>query len=132
MLITTSNLIAVAGVFGVGLLIGLVVLTSAEEALTAVAKTAAREISASFWVGLSVQALAIPLLVLLVAAFAITVIGLLAIPIVVLAWVLALAGTSSAGTSSARAASGWRHRPLRPPRFSSSRPMPSASRCTNT
>ena len=94
MLITTSNLIAVAGVFGVGLLIGLVVLTSAEEALTAVAKTAAREISGSFWVGLSVQVLAIPLLVLLVAACAIT---LLAIPIVVLAWVLALAGAFTLG-----------------------------------
>ena len=45
MLTATSNLLAVAGVFGIGLIIGLVVLTTAEEALTAVAKTAARAAS---------------------------------------------------------------------------------------
>jgi phosphocarrier protein FPr/phosphocarrier protein len=62
-LTATTNLLAVAGVFGIGLIIGLVVLMTAEEALTAVAKTAARDISGSFWVGLLWQLLAVPLLV---------------------------------------------------------------------
>ena len=62
MLTATTNLLAVAGVFGIGLIIGLVVLTTAEEALTAVAKTAARDVSGSFWVGLLWQLLAVPLL----------------------------------------------------------------------
>lgn len=97
MLTATTNLLAVAGVFGIGLIIGLVVLTTAEEALTAVAKTAARDISGSFWVGLLWQLLALPLLVVLTVACAITIIGILVIPIAALAWALAYAGAFTLG-----------------------------------
>lgn len=97
MLMATTNLLAVAGVFGIGLIIGLVVLITAEEALTAVAKTAARDISGSFWVGLLWQLLAVPLLVVLLVACAITIIGILAIPIAALAWALAYAGAFTLG-----------------------------------
>ncbi|MCE2901183.1 MAG: hypothetical protein ACK6DP_16675 [Gemmatimonas sp.] len=93
-----STLFAVAGVFGIGLIIGLVVLTTAEEALTAVARTAARDVSGSFWAGVLTQLLAVPALVVLVIACAITVIGILAIPIAVLAWALALSGAVTLGT----------------------------------
>ena len=86
MLTATSNLLAVAGVFGIGLIIGLVVLTTAEEALTAVAKTAARDVSGSFWVGLLWQLLAVPLLAVMVVACALTIIGILVIPIAALAY----------------------------------------------
>lgn len=97
MLTATTNLLAVAGVFGIGLIIGLVVLMTAEEALTAVAKTAARDISGSFWVGLLWQLLAVPLLVVLVVACAITIVGILVIPIAALAWALAYTGAFTLG-----------------------------------
>jgi len=97
MLTATTNLLAVAGVFGIGLIIGLVVLITAEEALTTVAKTAARDISGSFWVGLLWQLLAVPLLVVLVVACAITIIGILVIPIAALAWALAYTGAFTLG-----------------------------------
>ncbi len=97
MLSATTNLFAVAGVFGIGLIIGLMVLMTAEEALTAIAKTAARDISGSFWVGLLWQLLAVPLLVVLLVACAITIIGILVIPIAALAWVLAYAGAFTLG-----------------------------------
>ena len=98
MLTATTNLLAVAGVFGIGLIIGLVVLTTAEEALTAVAKTAARDISGSFWIGLLWQLLAVPLLVVLVVACAISIVGILVIPIAALAWALAFTGAFTLGT----------------------------------
>jgi hypothetical protein len=97
MLSATTNLFAVAGVFGIGLIIGLMVLMTAEEALTAIAKTAARDISGSFWVGLLWQLLAVPLLVVLLVACAITIIGILVIPVAALAWVLAYAGAFTLG-----------------------------------
>ena len=97
MLTATTNLLAVAGVFGIGLIIGLVVLMTAEEALTAVAKTAARDISGSFWVGMLWQLLAVPLLVVLLVACAITIVGILVIPIAAFAWALAYAGAFTLG-----------------------------------
>lgn len=95
--LANSGPIAVAGIFGIGLLIGLIVLTTAEDSLTAVAKAAARDIGGSFWVGLLWQALAVPLLAVLVLGCAITIIGILAIPIAVLAWGLAYAGAFTLG-----------------------------------
>ncbi len=97
MLMTATSLMAIAGTFGIGLIIGLVVLTSAEEALTAVAKTAARDVSGSFWMGLLFQLLAAPLLVALVIGCAITIIGILVIPMAVLAWAMAYAGAFTLG-----------------------------------
>jgi hypothetical protein len=95
--LANSGPLAVAGIFGIGLVIGLVVLTTAEDSLTAVAKAAARDIGGSFWVGLLWQALAVPLLTVLVLACVLTIIGILAIPIVVLAWSLAYAGAFTLG-----------------------------------
>ncbi len=97
MLMATTNFVGVAGVFGVGLVIGLVVLMMAEETLMVVAKTAARDIAGSFWAGLLWQLLAVPLLAALVIAFAITIIGILALPVVVLAWALAYCGAFTLG-----------------------------------
>ena len=92
-----SALVAVAGVFGIGLLIGLLVLLNAEDSLTAVARAAARDISGSFWVGVLWQLLAVPLLLALVLACAITVIGILAIPFAILGWALAYFGAFTLG-----------------------------------
>lgn len=92
-----TTLLAIAGVFGVGLLIGVVVLMTAEEALLAVAKTAARDVSGSFWAGVLWQLLAAPILAVLLIACAITIIGILAMPIAALAWALAYAGAFTLG-----------------------------------
>lgn len=94
---TAASLIATAGIFGVALLIGLVVLVTSEEAITAVATSSARNVAGSFWTGVLIQLLALPVLLLLAAASAITIIGILLIPVVVLAWALALAGTVTLG-----------------------------------
>lgn len=92
-----TTLFAVTGVFGIGMLIGVVVLMTAEEALLAVAKTAARDVSGSFWAGILWQLLAAPMLAVLLLACAITIIGILAMPIVALAWGLAYAGAFTLG-----------------------------------
>ncbi|MFO0074485.1 MAG: hypothetical protein ACK55A_20700 [Gemmatimonas sp.] len=93
----STTLVAVAGTFGIGLVIGLVVLMTAEEALLAVAKSAARGVCGCFWAGLLTQLLAVPALVVLLLACAITIIGILAIPVAALAWALALAGAVTLG-----------------------------------
>jgi hypothetical protein len=93
----TATLFAVAGTFGIGMIIGLVVLMTAEEALLAVAKSAARDVSGSFWAGVLAQLLAVPALVVLLIACAVTIIGILAIPVAALAWALALAGAVTLG-----------------------------------
>jgi len=95
--LANSGPLAVAGIFAIGLVIGVVVLTTAEDSLMAVAKAAVRDISASFWVGLLWQVLAVPLLAVLVIGCILTIIGILAIPIVVLAWALAYAGAFTLG-----------------------------------
>lgn len=102
-----TTLTAIAGVFGIGLIIGLVVLTTAEEALVAVARTAARDVSGSFWAGVLTQVLAVPALVVVVVACAVTIIGILAIPLAALAWGLALAGAFTLGVLAVALVIGW-------------------------
>ncbi len=92
-----TALFAIAGVFGIGLVIGVVVLMAAEEELLTVAKTAARDVSGSFWAGVLWQLLAAPILTALLLACAITIIGVLAMPIAALAWALAYAGAFTLG-----------------------------------
>ncbi len=92
-----SSLISVVGVFGIGMIIGLVVLVTTDEALTVVARTAARDVSGSFWAGVFMQLLAIPALTILIIACTITIIGILLIPLVALAWALTLAGAVTMG-----------------------------------
>lgn len=93
----TAALVAVAGTFAIGMTIGLVVLMTAEEALLAVAKSAARDVGGSFWAGVLAQLLAVPALVVLLIACAVTIVGILAMPIAALAWALALSGAVTLG-----------------------------------
>lgn len=90
-------LITVVGVFAIGVTIGLFVLVNAELALTTVAKAAARDVSRAFWVGVLWQLLAVPLLAALALACALTIVGILLIPLVALAWALAYAGAFTIG-----------------------------------
>ena len=94
---TKQALVAVGGVAAIGVILALVVLISAQEPLEAVARAAERDISASFWVGLLWQALAVPVVLTLSLLLAVTVILIPAIPIAVLAWALAYAGAFTLG-----------------------------------
>jgi hypothetical protein len=99
MSMATSGLVAVAGVFAIGLIIGLIVLMNAEDSVTAVARAAARDISGSFWVGVLWQLLAVPLLVALLLACVITIVGIFITPLIVLGWALAYFGAFTLGIS---------------------------------
>lgn len=94
---TRRALVAVCAMSGVGFLMGLIVLVTAQGPLENVAKTAERDVSRSFWVGLLWQVLAVPLLITLALALALTILLIPAIPIAALAWALAYAGAISLG-----------------------------------
>ena len=92
-----AELTGAAGLFGVTLLIGLLVLITSEAPLVAVAREAARSVTGSFWIGVVVQFAAVPLLLLLLLACALTIIGILLMPLVALAWALAVIGALTLG-----------------------------------
>ncbi|MEO7912675.1 MAG: hypothetical protein ABIV47_23745 [Roseiflexaceae bacterium] len=94
---TKGALTAVCGVVAIGIILALVVLVSAQEPLEAVARAAERDISASFWVGLLWQALAVPIVLTLTLLLAVTIILIPVIPIAMLAWALAYAGSYTLG-----------------------------------
>ncbi len=91
-------LLPVAGLFTVGVLIGLVLLMTGEAVIAAVARSVADDVSKSFWAGVLWQLLAVPILAVLVLACGITIVGIFAIPVVALAWLLAYAGAFTLGT----------------------------------
>ena len=82
---------------GVLLLIGIGILVFAQPYLEGVVDTLETRFWRSFAVGLAGELAAIPLLVLMLVALAITVIGVLLIPFAVVAYVLALAGLVTLG-----------------------------------
>lgn len=82
---------------GVLLLIGIGILVFAQPYLEGVVETLETRFWRSFAVGLAGALAAIPLLVLILVALAITVIGILLIPFAVVAYVLALAGLVTLG-----------------------------------
>jgi hypothetical protein len=79
------------------LLIGVGVLVFAQPYLEGVVDTLETRFWRSFAVGLAGELAAIPLLVLMIVALAVTVIGILLIPFAVVAYVLALAGLVTLG-----------------------------------
>jgi hypothetical protein len=93
----SSALLPVAGLFTVGVLIGLVLLMTGAPVLLAVSRTVAQDVSRAFWTGVLWQLLAGPILAVLLLACIITIVGIFAIPVVVLAWLLAYAGAVTLG-----------------------------------
>jgi hypothetical protein len=93
-----ESLLAVAGLFTVGVLIGLVLLLTGQSVIAAVARSVADDVSKAFWAGVLWQLLAVPILAVLVLACGITIVGIFAIPVVALAWLLAYAGAFTLGT----------------------------------
>jgi hypothetical protein len=92
-----ESLKATVGWFGILLVIGFGVLVAASRNLDGVAETLERGIGRSLLAGLAGQFLLLPALVTIVVALAVTVLGILAIPLAVVAFVAAVAGLGTLG-----------------------------------
>jgi hypothetical protein len=85
------------GWFAILMIIGLGVMVSAEANLDGVVIALERGFARAFWMGVAGQLLALPGLLVLVVALAITVIGALLIPFAIVAYVIAAAGLVTLG-----------------------------------
>jgi Polymer-forming cytoskeletal len=85
------------GWFAILMIIGLGVMVFAEGNLDGVVIALERGFARAFWIGLAGQLLALPGLLVLVVALAITVIGSLLIPFAIVAYVIAAAGLVTLG-----------------------------------
>ena len=87
----------VIGWFAVLVGMGIGVLLFAEKNLNGVVLALEQNFSRSFWMGLLTQVAAMPALLLICAALALSIIGILLIPFAVVAFVIALAGLLALG-----------------------------------
>lgn len=85
------------GWFALLMIIGLGVMIFADGNLDGVVLGLERGFAKAFWIGLAGQVILLPALVVLVAALAITVIGVLLIPFAIVAYVIAAAGLVTLG-----------------------------------
>ena len=87
----------VLGWFAVLVAIGIGVLLFAERNLDVVVRSLDTQFARAFWTGLLAQAAAIPALLLILLALAVSIIGILLIPFAVVAYIIALAGLLTLG-----------------------------------
>lgn len=87
----------VIGWFAILFAIGIGVLLFAEKNLDGVVSALQQQFTRSFWIGALAQLAAIPALLLVLLALAISLIGILLIPFAVVAYVIALAGLLTLG-----------------------------------
>lgn len=85
------------GWFALLMIIGLGVMIFAEGNLDGVVLGLERRFAKSFWIGLGGQVILLPALVVLVAALALTVIGILLIPFAIVVFIIAAAGLVTLG-----------------------------------
>jgi hypothetical protein len=96
-LTTFQSVKLVIGWFAVLTIIGLGVLVFTEPNLDGVVVALERGFARSFWIGLVGQVVALPVLLLVVAGLALTVIGVLLVPFAIVAYVIAAAGLVTLG-----------------------------------
>ncbi len=94
---TWQSIKLVIGWFAVLTIIGLGVMVFTEPNLDGVVVALERGFGRSFWMGIVGQVVALPVLLLIVAGLAITVIGVLLVPFAIVAYVIALAGLVTLG-----------------------------------
>ena len=94
---TWESVKLVIGWFALLTIIGLGVMIFAESNLDGVVVALERGFARSFWIGLGGQIVALPVLLVLVVALAITVLGVLLIPFAIVAYVIAAAGLMTLG-----------------------------------
>lgn len=96
--LTTAEAVKLTiGWFALLMIIGLGVMVFADGNLDGVVIALERGFAKAFWIGLAGQVILLPALVVLVAALAITVIGILLIPFAIVAYVIAAAGLVTLG-----------------------------------
>ena len=94
---TLDAMRVVAGTFGILLIVAIGVLLFAGHNLDEVVGTLERQFAKSFWIGLLGQLLILPVLVVLAAALAVSIIGILLIPFAIVAYAIAAAGLVTLG-----------------------------------
>lgn len=94
---TGSAVLQVGSVALIGLVVSLIVLVTALGPLEGVIKTVEADVSGAFWRGLLAQTVTLPIIAAALLALALTVIGLLVVPVVAFLSVLAIAGVSTLG-----------------------------------
>jgi len=87
----------VLGWFTVLVAIGIGVLLFAERNLDVVARSLDTQFARAFWLGVLAQAAAVPALMVIVIALAVSIIGILLVPFAVVAFIIALAGLLTLG-----------------------------------
>jgi hypothetical protein len=87
----------VLGWFAILLVLGIGVLVFAEPTLDPIVDTLQQRFGRAFWYGLVAQLAAIPVLLVIVLALALTVVGILLIPFAIVAYAVALAGLLALG-----------------------------------
>jgi hypothetical protein len=96
-LTTLESVKLTIGWFALLVIIGLGVMVFAEPNLDGVVVGLERGFAKAFWIGVAGQVLLLPALLVLVAALAITVLGVLLIPFAIVAYVIAAAGLVTLG-----------------------------------
>jgi hypothetical protein len=94
---TWHSIKVVLGWFALLAAIGIGVLLFAEGSLGGVTETLERQFARSFWYGLLAQLALLPTLLLMVAALALTVVGVLLVPFAIVAYTIAFAGLVTLG-----------------------------------
>lgn len=96
-LTTTESIKLTIGWFALLMIIGLGVMVFADGNLDGAVLALERGFAKAFWIGLGGQVILLPALVVLVAALAITVIGVLLIPFAIVIYIIAAAGLVTLG-----------------------------------
>lgn len=96
-LTTMETVKLVLGWFAVLVILGIGVMVFAEQNLDGVVVALERGVGRAFWIGLAGELLALPALLVLVVALAITIVGALLIPFAIVAYVFAAAGLVTLG-----------------------------------
>lgn len=94
---TWQSIKLVIGWFALLAIIGIGVMVFAETNLDGVVVALERGFAHAFWIGIAGQVLALPLLLVVVVALAVTLIGVLLIPFAIVAYVIAAAGLVTLG-----------------------------------
>ena len=94
---TWRNLKVVLGWFAILVVLGIGVLVFAEATLEPVVQALHQRFGRAFWYGVGAQLAALPALLVIVLALAVTVVGILLIPFAVVAYAVALAGALTLG-----------------------------------
>lgn len=94
---TFEELLAITGTMAVGYAITIVVLVAMLRPLEVVMDTVEEHVTVSFWSGVGVQFLILPVFLVLVLALVLSIVGILLVPVAVLLFIVAMCGWVTMG-----------------------------------